>query len=85
MILGAVGFLTLATQSALFERAADEATRDFKIQWFRALLRQDMAYFDIKDVSAQATIVSANAIRFRRGIGRKLGEAIQFSWYVRTL
>jgi ATP-binding cassette subfamily B (MDR/TAP) protein 1 len=79
MILGAVGFVTLAAQAALFERAADLATRDFKIQWFHALLRQDMAYFDIKDVSAQATIVSANAIRFKRGVGRKMGEAIQFT------
>ena len=79
LILGFVGFVTLSTQAAFFERAADVATQDLKRQWFHALLRQDMAYFDIKDVSAQTTIVCANAIKFRKGIGRKLGEAIQFT------
>jgi ATP-binding cassette subfamily B (MDR/TAP) protein 1 len=38
-----------------------------------------MAYYDIKDVASQATIVAASASRFKKGIGRKLGEGIQFT------
>jgi len=78
LILGVVGFVAILLQSSLMELAAAEATLDFKKKWFEALLRQDMAYFDIKDVSAQATIVSANAVKFKKGIGRKLAEGIQF-------
>jgi hypothetical protein len=53
-------------QSTFLEIPASEATQDFKIQWFNALLRQDMAYFDINDISVQATIVSSNAARFKK-------------------
>jgi ATP-binding cassette subfamily B (MDR/TAP) protein 1 len=66
MVLGAVGFFFLVGQAVCLEIAASDAQTDLKIQWFNALLRQDMAYFDIKDVSAQATVVSANANKFKR-------------------
>jgi ATP-binding cassette subfamily B (MDR/TAP) protein 1 len=41
-------------------------TLDFKTQWFDALLRQDMAYYDIKDVSGCATIISNNASKYKK-------------------
>ena len=66
MVLGAVGFFFLVGQAVCLEIAASDAQTDFKTQWFNALLRQDMAYYDIKDVSAQATVVSANANKFKR-------------------
>jgi len=79
LVLGAVGFVFLVAQSTCLEIAASESTNDLKIQWFNALLRQDMAYYDIKDVSAQATIVSASAAKYKRGTGRKLAEGVQFT------
>jgi len=79
LILGAVGFVFLVAQSAFLEIAASESTADLKIQWFNALLRQDMAFYDIKDVSSQATVVSTSAAKYKRGTGRKLGEGVQFS------
>jgi ABC-type multidrug transport system fused ATPase/permease subunit len=66
LVLGSVGFFFLVSQSTFLEISASEATQDFKIQWFNALLRQDMAYFDIKDVSSQATVVASNAARFKK-------------------
>ncbi len=66
LILGAVGFVFLVGQAVCLEIAASDAQTDFKVQWFNALLRQDMAYYDIKDVSAQATVVAANANKFKR-------------------
>jgi ABC-type multidrug transport system fused ATPase/permease subunit len=66
IILGAVGFVFLVCQSACLEIAASESTADYKMQWFNALLRQDMAYYDIKDVSAQATVVSASAAKYKK-------------------
>lgn len=79
VVLGAVGFVFLVLQSAFLEIAASESAADYKIRWFNALLRQDMAYYDIKDVSAQATIVAASAAKYKKGTGRKLGEGIQFT------
>jgi len=78
MIVGAVGFVAILFQATLFELSASEATLDLKQKWFNALLRQDMAYFDIKDVAAQSTIISTNAVKFKKGTGRKLAEGIQF-------
>lgn len=66
MVLGAVGFIFLVFQSTFLEIAASESTADYKKQWFEALLRQDMAYYDIKDVSAQATIVSTSAAKYKK-------------------
>lgn len=79
LVLGSIGFFFLVLQSTFLEISASEATQDLKIQWFNALLRQDMAYFDINDISAQATVISSNAARFKKGIGRKLGEGVQFT------
>ncbi len=55
-----------------------EMTNNFKQKWFRALLRQDMAYYDLRDISGTATLVSTNAIRFKKGVGKKLGDGTQF-------
>ena len=48
------------------ETAAGEMTQELKKQWFKALLRQDMAYYDIKDVSSQAPIISNNGRQYRK-------------------
>ena len=47
-------------------------------QWFKALLHQDHAFFDVYDVGGIAAQVGSNANKFRRGLGRKLGEGFQF-------
>jgi ATP-binding cassette subfamily B (MDR/TAP) protein 1 len=51
---------------------------DLKTKWYRALLRQDLAYFDIQDVSGTAMTISTNAAKFQRGVGNKLGLFSQF-------
>lgn len=51
MALGAAAFVTMSGQATFLETAASLMTLDFKRQWLDALLRQDMAYYDIKDVS----------------------------------
>jgi len=79
MVLGAIAFCFMTAQAAFMEAAADEMTYTLKTRWFEALLRQDLAYYDIKDVSGQATIISSNASKYRKGVGRKLGEGLQFT------
>jgi ATP-binding cassette subfamily B (MDR/TAP) protein 1 len=68
IILGVVAFGLMTAQTLLMELAATEITRNFKKLWFQALLRQDMAYYDLRDVSGTATILSANAIKFKKSV-----------------
>ena len=56
----------MSLQTTLMETAAGEMTQELKKQWFKALLRQDMAYYDIKDVSSQAPIISNNGRQYRK-------------------
>jgi hypothetical protein len=43
-------------------------TMVLKTDWFKALLRQDVTYYDI---------ISVNANKYRKGVGRKLEQAVQ--------
>lgn len=42
LYLGVIGFLSLTAQSTFLEIAASESAIDYKIQWFNALLKQDI-------------------------------------------
>ena len=66
LVLGAVAFIFMTLQAALLETAAGEMTEALKTQWFQALLRQDMAYYDITDVSGTATIININGKKYRK-------------------
>ena len=61
-----IAFAFMMTQTALMETAADEMTKELKEDWFKALLRQDMAYYDIRDVSSQASIISTNGRQYKK-------------------
>ncbi|CAB9500444.1 Leptomycin B resistance protein pmd1 [Seminavis robusta] len=78
MILGVIAFTFMSLQTTLMETAAGEMTAELKKQWLMALLRQDMAYFDVKDVASQAPIITNNGRQFRRGVGAKLVAGVQF-------
>lgn len=78
MVLGAIVFCSMTAQATLMETAAAEMTMNLKTEWFKALLRQDITYYDIMDVSGEATIITTNANKYRKGIGRKLAEGVQF-------
>jgi ATP-binding cassette subfamily B (MDR/TAP) protein 1 len=79
MILGVIAFVFMCGQAAFLETAAGEMTRSFKTQWFDALLRQDMAYYDIKEVNATATIISTSGAKYKKGLGRKLAASLEFT------
>jgi len=66
LILGVVILFSMTTQNFLAEIAATTMTNNLKTDWFRALLRQDMAYYDIRDVSGEAIIISTNGSRYHR-------------------
>ena len=65
MILGVIVMVFMTAQATLMETAAGLMTHELKTSWFRALLRQDMAYYDMKNVTGEATLISTNGKRFR--------------------
>jgi len=53
-------------------------TTNLKRKWFEAVVRQDMAYFDLQDVSGTATMISTSGAKFKKGVSSKLGSGVQF-------
>jgi ATP-binding cassette subfamily B (MDR/TAP) protein 1 len=78
MVIGVYALINGTIQTWCFEVVAYHASQNFRLSWFRALLRQDPAYFDVNDIGGLAAQVGPNSNKFRRGMGRKFGEGIQF-------
>jgi len=78
MGIGVYALFIAILQTTCFEVVAYKAAENMRLKWFRALLRQDPAFFDIYDVAGLANSVNPAANRYRRGMGRKFGEGIQF-------
>ena len=57
---------------------AYHASVQFRRQWFAALLKQDQAYYDVTNTGGVAGSVGPAATKYRRGLGRKFGEGVQF-------
>lgn len=66
LVLGVVAFVLMTMQALLMELAATEMTNEFKHRWFQALLRQDLTYYDLRDISGTASILTANAQKFKK-------------------
>lgn len=60
----------MTAQTTLLESAAGIMTRDMKRKWFRALLRQDMAFYDSGDVSGTAALITSNGHKYRKYVVR---------------
>ena len=78
MIIGVYALFCGFVQTWSMEVAAHNATQNLRLKWFSALLRQDAAFFDVYDASGIAGQIGPSTIKYRRGIGRKFGEGIQF-------
>ena len=67
-----------AIQTLCLEYAAHRAKIAFTSQWFRALLRQDPAFFDVHNISGIATTITPMAEQYGRGVGPKFGEIPEY-------
>jgi ATP-binding cassette, subfamily B (MDR/TAP), member 1 len=78
LVVGTYALVAATIQTWCFEVVSYHATHNLRKQWFNALLRQDAAYFDVNDVGGIAGQVGPSSNKYRRGLGRKFGEGIQF-------
>jgi ATP-binding cassette subfamily B (MDR/TAP) protein 1 len=76
--IGFYGFFCAGLQNFFFLIVSHRASDNFKKQWFAALLRQDASFHDVHSVSGMATALSSASGKMKRGLGRKLGEGVQF-------
>jgi ATP-binding cassette, subfamily B (MDR/TAP), member 1 len=74
MAVGTGALVAAAVQGLCFEICAYHGTSNFRLSFFSALLRQDPAYFDVHDISGLSAQIGPASTKYRRGIGRKLGE-----------
>eukprot|EP00934_Nitzschia_sp_Nitz4_P002963 Nitzschia sp. Nitz4//scaffold24_size164493//76056//80265//NITZ4_002328-RA/size164493-snap-gene-0.7-mRNA-1//1//CDS//3329544114//2953//frame0 len=79
MIFGAYALVMATIQTTCFEAVAYNASKRLSLQWFRALIRQDPAFFDVYDIGGLASSILPSVTTYRRGLGRKFGEGIQFT------
>jgi ATP-binding cassette, subfamily B (MDR/TAP), member 1 len=78
MLIGVYALICGTIQTLCLEVFSVMATKRLRLEWFKALLRQDASYFDVNDIGGIAGQVGPSANKYRRGMGRKLGEGIQF-------
>jgi ATP-binding cassette subfamily B (MDR/TAP) protein 1 len=78
LIVAAYAFICGVIQTWSFEVFAFHATKRFRLEWFKALLRQDPSFFDVHDIGGISGQVGVSSNKYRRGVGRKFGEGIQF-------
>ena len=76
--VGFYAFVCAGLQNFFFLIVSHRAADNFKKKWFSALLRQDASFHDVHSVSGMATALSSASNKMKRGLGRKLGEGVQF-------
>nr|ACI24156.1 ATP-binding cassette sub-family B member 2 [Toxoplasma gondii] len=77
--VAAAAFVTSWVSASCFEFVADRQIARIKLQYFSAILRQDMAYFDMNDAGTLPTRLESDTVTIRNAIGIKLSMMFQFS------
>jgi len=76
--LGAYAQIFATLQVWCYGTVAHRGGETMRKKWFQALLRQDQAFFDVYDASGIANSVNPAATKYRRGVGRKFSEGVEF-------
>ncbi|KER29540.1 hypothetical protein T265_13344, partial [Opisthorchis viverrini] len=76
-ILGTIVLAAAFTQTAVIEIAAKRQLRRIRLLYFRAILRQDVSWFDAQSTGALISMLSQNTEQIETGIGPKLSEFTQ--------
>ncbi|XP_071811441.1 ATP-dependent translocase ABCB1-like isoform X2 [Apostichopus japonicus] len=77
VILGCVVLLVAFLQSACWNLAAEHQVRVIRTRFFRAVLSQDISWFDEKTGGELTTRISDDINKIRSGTGSKIGVILQ--------
>lgn len=75
-VLGACLFVVNFLQSVLFAISASRQSRRIRLSFFKAVLRQDVTWFDEQSTGALMNKLTQNIDNIEEGIGTKFGEFI---------
>ena len=78
VMIGVWAFFMTFIQTVCFEIVAFHGAQSLNLQWFAALLRQDAAFFDVYDAPSIASSILPACYLYRRGMGAKFGDGIQY-------
>ncbi|KAI6235217.1 P-glycoprotein-9 [Aphelenchoides besseyi] len=79
VIIGVLMFLAASTQVFCLMTACESMMSRLRKEFFKAVMRQNIAYFDNKITGSMATKLFDDLERIREGTGDKVALAIQFS------
>lgn len=81
IFLAVVMAVTTYGSNAFFERSAERQMRRFRVACLNAMLRQDLAWYDLNDgkVGNLTARLASDVQQIQEGIGEKLAQVIQFS------
>ena len=78
MVLGVILFVSMSSQATFMETAAIHMSDEMQKEWFEALMRQDMTYHDIRNSTGEATLITQNGAKYKKGMGKKLAGGVQY-------
>ena len=78
VIMAVVAQAAGTVQQFCFELAGSRMSVTLREAWFRAVLRQDVAWFDANNPGELPTIITSASLKYQDACSKKLGEGLQF-------
>eukprot|EP00968_Pinguiococcus_pyrenoidosus_P017610 scaffold1763_cov211-Pinguiococcus_pyrenoidosus.AAC.5 len=78
--LAIIGHFAAAAQYSYWYMAGKRQAQKLRTSWFRAVMKQDVAWFDTNDPGEMPSRITASILAFERAITRHFADGIQFTF-----
>jgi ATP-binding cassette subfamily B (MDR/TAP) protein 1 len=79
LLLGVAAFVFSFLETALAMLAAEQQVARLRVAYLRALLRQDMAWYDTQRAGETASRLGEDTLLIQAGIGERMTEAVHYT------
>eukprot|EP00918_Siedleckia_nematoides_P106236 GHVU01231867.1.p3 GENE.GHVU01231867.1~~GHVU01231867.1.p3 ORF type:complete len:184 (+),score=44.27 GHVU01231867.1:77-628(+) len=76
VIIGAVTFVVSFIATTCMEMSAERQVREYRRQFFKAVVGQEMGYFDTNDPGVLSTKINSSVVLMRDAFGIKFGQVL---------
>ena len=76
LIIGAAMFAAAYLQVSMWSMVGNNLAKEIRIRFFRAVLRQELAFHDATDTGKLTTHLSADTQAVQNGVSEKIGQSI---------
>ena len=77
IILAGILQVAAMCQYGCYGSVAKRQAHKLREQWFKAVMRQDMEWFDLNNPGEMPALISTSIIKYEEGIGKKFSEFLQ--------